>query len=185
MIDHSLHKPHPATINGQLLWPDRDASFVSPSGKEAIIFSMYTDYHREHTYHFYTNEIPQLIVSKMGLNYENGDLVDDDTLKSQIIATTLTIADSIPQRYFQSNFGFSLGDSPDKAKKLYGNPHRTKRIGRQLFEYWSFQGLDFLANADPPVKPDSHRKFYGWGFSVAIEFIHQKAVAIIFSEGIP
>ena len=185
MLLAQLHKNRPAILNGQFSWPKEKATFVSKSGKEALVFSLYTDLHREQTYLFYTGEIPQLVLSRMELNYRNGDLIDDDSLKQAIISAGLSFADTISDSYFKSNFGFSLGASLNSVEKFYGIPHEAKQLGSHLLLHWSFQGLDMLQNAKPPIKPNPYRKFYGWGFDVSIEFNGKKAIAVVFEEGIP
>jgi hypothetical protein len=158
------------------------AWFSNDTLKQTLVFVLYTDYHRLVTYHFLNNDIPFGIIQRMELHTAVGELASDK-LKQKYFKGFLVNTTKIGRSYFKTNKGFKLGDSKEKALKVYGKPDKTTIVnGVQNYE-WDFAG-DILYDSKTKLK----RKILAedsFGHQTTMFFRNNKLIGIIFHNDIP
>ena len=118
------------------------AWFSNDTLKQTLVFVLYTDYHRMVTYHFLNSDIPAGIINRIELHTSDGELASDK-LKQKYFKGFLTQTTKIGRYYFKTSKGFKLGDSKEKAIKVYGKADKTKiENGIEKYE-WDLIGDAF------------------------------------------
>jgi hypothetical protein len=158
------------------------AWFSNDTLKQTLVFVRYTDDHRLVTYHFLNSDIPNGVINRMELHSADGELATFKQ-KQKYFRGYLTQTKKIKQSYFRTNKGFKLGDSKEKALKVYGNPDKTKiENGIEKYE-WDFIG-DILYDGKTNLKGKPLAKD-NYGHQATMFFRNKKLIGIIFHNDIP
>jgi hypothetical protein len=156
--------------------------FVNDTLNQVIVIELYTDLFRTKTYHFYTNNIPDSLISSMWLMKTN-DEVATPQQKIKDFDGFVKQANNVNAAYFKSDKGFSLGDPKQKAIKVYGKPSKQELIGDDIERLeWNFEGELYPQNdklRNRPIVTDS------FGYSVTMYFKNGKLIAQIITNDIP
>lgn len=157
------------------------AWFTNKSIKQTLVFELYTDMHRLVTFHFYNNHIPLTLIDRMEMHTDNGNIAS----LSQEKTFNAFIKSAIPidRKYFETNKGFKLGDSKQKALSVYGIPgKKTIKGGFEVLE-WKYAG-DMLYNGKDDLngKPLAENNY---GHQATMLFKNDKLIAIILHNDIP
>jgi len=158
------------------------AWFSNDTLKQTLVFVLYTDYHRMVTYHFLNSDIPAGIINRIELHTSDGELASDK-LKQKYFKGFLTQTTKIGRYYFKTSKGFKLGDSKEKAIKVYGKADKTKiENGIEKYE-WDLIGDAFY---------DGKTKLKGnilaensFGHQTTMFFRNNKLIGLIFHNDIP
>ena len=160
---------------------DEGAWFSNDTLKQTLVFVLYTDYHRLVTYHFLNNDIPFGIIKRMELH--TGHELASDKLKQKYFKGFLTQTTKIRKSYFKTNKGFKLGDSKEKALKVYGKPDKTKiENGIEKYEW------DFIGYISYDGKTKLKRNILAedsFGHQTTMFFRNNKLIGLIFYNEIP
>jgi len=158
------------------------AWFTNDTLSQALVFVLYTDYHRMVTYHFLNNDIPTGIIKRMELLTDNGELAPDK-LKQKYFKGFLESATKIGKSYFVTNKKFKLGDSKEKAIKVYGEPDKISADdGIEKYE-WDFVG-DILYDKTTKLNRDILAAD-SFGHQTTMFFRNNKLIGLIFHNDIP
>ena len=150
--------------------------------KQTLVFVLYTDYHRLVTYHFLNNDIPIGIIQRMELHTAGGELASD-RIKQKYFKGFLAQTTKIARSYFKTNKGFKIGDSKEKALKVYGKPDKTTiENGVEKYE-WGFAG-DILYDSKTKLKRNILAKD-SFGHQITMFFRSNKLIGLIFHNDIP
>ena len=157
--------------------------FSNDTLKETLVFVLHTDYFRNVTYHFLNSDIPPGIIKRMQLHIIGTDNLASDELRKKYFKGFLTQTTKIETFYFTTNKGFKLGDSKEKAFRIYGNPDKAEiESGIEKYE-WDFIGEDFYdGKTDLKGKPLAKNSF---GHQTVMFFRDNKLIGIIFHNDIP
>ncbi|HEV8272055.1 MAG TPA: hypothetical protein VGQ04_12170 [Chitinophagaceae bacterium] len=164
------------------IFEDEGAWFSNDTLKQTLVFVLYTDYHRLVTYHFLNNDIPLGIIQSMELHTAGGDLASDK-LKQKYFKGFLTQTTKIVRSYFKTSKGFKLGDSKEKALKVYGKPDKTKIENGIEKHEWDFVG-DFSYDSKTKLKRNILAED-SFGHQITMFFRNNKLIGIIFHNDIP
>lgn len=170
-----------ASKSGKLVSLDK-VWFANDTLRQALVFELYTDYHRLATFHFYTDNIPEELIRRIEFNIDGGDAA---TNKRKLLDFKgfLPKANRVDGRYFTSEKGFALGDSLQKAMRIYGKPDKTERISGSDIFTWQYEGDQLYDNkTDLHGKPLAKDSF---GHSTTMFFKNNKLVAVILYNDIP
>ena len=163
-------------IDGEGAW------FTNDTLKQTLVFVLYTDYHRLVTYHFLNHDIPLGIIKRMELLTDNYDLAADK-LKQKHFRGFIEQAAKIGRQYFVTNKKFRLGDSKDKALKVYGKPAKIS-VDEGIEQYeWDFTG-DILYDGKEKLKRNILAKD-SFGHQTTMFFRNSKLIGLIFHNDIP
>ena len=158
------------------------AWFTNDTLNQAIVFELYTDYHRLVTYHFYNNDIPAELIDRMELHVNGGELATKSQ-KLKDFHGFLNQATRIDSSYFVTNKGFRLGDTKQKATKSLGNPDKKSMNGGVERLEWAFIGDELYdGKSDLKGKPLAKDSF---GHQVVMYFKDGKLVGLILYNDIP
>jgi hypothetical protein len=158
------------------------AWFSNDTLKQTLVFVLYTDYHRLVTYHFLNNDIPLGIIQRMELQTAPGELASDK-LKQKYFKGFLIQTTKIGRSYFKTNKGFKLGDSKEKALKVYGKPDKITIVnGVEKYE-WNFAG-DILHDSKTKLKRNILAED-SFGHQTTMFFRSNKLIGLIFYNDIP
>ena len=167
--------------SGQLVSHDK-AWFCNDTLDQAIVFVMYTDFHRLITYHFYKDSIPIDLIDRMPLNLANGDLATQEQ-KLIDLEGFLNQSVRIGSSFFVSEYGFKLGDSKEKATQIYGEPDKQTVTGSTEILSWSFRGdMSSSSSSGPENRPIVKNSF---GYDVMMYFKNNKLLAQILYNNAP
>ena len=156
------------------------AWFSNDSLKQTLVFVLYTDGHRLHTFHFVNNDIPPGLIDKMEI-YGNNDIATDKE-KQKDFRGFLTQTTKIDKSYFTTDKGFKMGDSKTKALKVYGKPTKIKmENGIERCE-WDFIGDISYDDKTDRGKPVAESSF---GHQTTMFFRNNKLIGLIFHNDIP
>lgn len=156
--------------------------FSNDSLNQTLVFELYTDYHRMVTYHFYSNDIPTNLIDRMELHIDGGDFATDKQ-KRKDFGGFLKQTTKITSSNFISDKGFKLGDTKEKAIKLYGTAdEQTTSNGFEKLE-WKFIG-DNLYDGKEDLK-DKPLAQGSWGHQVIMFFKNNKLAGQILYNDIP
>jgi hypothetical protein len=175
--DNSSYKKQ----SGQTFSYDR-VWFSNDTLKQILVFELYTDYHRMVTYHFYTNDIPIDLISRMELHIDGGDPASEKQ-KLNDFGGFLKQTTKINSSYFITDKGFRLGDTKQKAIETYGNPDKqTITDGIEKLE-WDFIGNELYdGKTDLKGKPLADNSF---GHQILMYFRNGKLTGQILFNDIP
>lgn len=154
------------------------AWFVNPSLHQAIVFELYTDYHRFVTFCFDYQKVPDLVLERLGLHDEQGELATLEQKKKDLQGF-IDQAKQLDENYFVSNNGIALGMKKEKAFKLNGEPTDNKTVGDIEILEWNFSGDMADSVITEKVAQDS------FGHSVTMFFEKDKLVAQVLFNDIP
>jgi len=150
--------------------------------KQILVFELYTDNHRMLTYHFYDTNIPTQLIKDMEFNVDGGDTASN-AQKLKDFNGFLFKTQKISGGYFITEKGFKLGDSIDKAIKIYGKPDNIETTNGIEIYFWKFTG-DILYDGETDLKDKPLAKD-NYGHQTRMFFRNKKLVGIIFHNEIP
>jgi len=158
------------------------AWFTNDTFQETAVFEMYTDKHRLVTFHFYNDDIPDALIHRMELHV-NGELASFEQKKKNFKGF-MNLATKIDSKYFTTYKGFKLGDSKNKALKVYGKPDSVSTKDGVEKLYWDFFGDVALYDNTfhPAGKPLAKNSF---GHQITMFFRNNKLIGLIFHNDIP
>ena len=161
------------------------AWFVNDSNNQALVISLYTDYHREKLIRFDPHGIPDIVFQSIDLykrktnHYERISREEEPNCLQQF----LEVAARIPSNYFITKKGFTLGISTQEAIKYYGDPHNIKSTSEGKLLIWDFVGEHMLTKEK--AKKYEVYAANSWGYHVKILFKKEKAIAIMMVNDFP
>lgn len=152
--------------------------FINSSKNEFLAFELYTDYHRMLTYHFKTDEIPN-ILDRIELGRNNADENDKEKYFQGLISK-LKPTDF---EKFISNKGIKIGLDKKKLIEIYGTPHKQETVEKIEILKWEFIGDIFYdgkteLNGKPLAKDN-------YGHQVTIFLKNGKVIGQILHNDIP
>ena len=158
------------------------AWFTNDVLKQTLVFELYTDKHRLITFHCNNNDIPDAVIDQMELHV-NGHLATF-AQKKKSFNGFINAATKIDKKYFTTYKGFKLGDSKDKALKLYGKPDSVSINSGVEKIYWDFFGDVELHDGSfhPTARPMAANSF---GHQITMFFRKNKLIGVIFHNDIP
>lgn len=150
--------------------------------KQTLVFELYTDYHRMHTYHFYNNDIPTDLMNRIELHTNDGELASVNQ-KRKDFDGFLKQSTKINSSYFVSNKGFRLGDTKQKIINIYGIADKISlNKGIEKLE-WKFLG-DILYDGKTELNGKSLVK-NNYGHQAILFFKDEKLIGQILHNDIP
>ena len=154
--------------------------FTNQDKNEVLVFELYTDYHRLITYHFDNNNVPEIIVKRMELHVEGGELA---TLvqKTKHFKGLIEQSIEINKNKFISEKGIFLGMSKKRGIEMYGIPDTQEIESGFKTLKWEFIG-DASNEITNHVKPIAMESF---GHSVTMIFRNDSLVGYILYNDIP
>ena len=156
--------------------------FGNDTLKQALVFELYTDYHRLATFSFYTNSFPPDLIKQIELHTQDGEVVSEKQ-KQKDFQGFLNQTVRINSTYFISDKGFKLGDNKQKAIKLYGTPdEQTLNNGFEKLA-WIFTG-DNLYDGKENLKGKALAQD-SYGHHITMFFKGNKLVGQILYNDIP
>ena len=156
--------------------------FKNNALKQIIIFELYTDDHRMVTFHFYSNEPPTELLQRMELHAANGEFATEQQ-KRKDFGGFIKQASPINAKYFISNKGFKLGDTKQKALRIYGKPTKiTRQNGIEKLE-WAFIG-DIMYGGSI-LRKGQRMAFNSFGHQATLYFKNGKLIGLILHNDIP
>ena len=157
------------------------AWFSNDTLKQTLVFILYTDDHRLHTYLFLNSDIPNGIIDDMEL--QSADDLASFKQKQKYFRGFLKQTKKIEQAYFKTDKGFKLGDSKARALKVYGRPDKISNDhGVEKYE-WDFIG-DILYDGKTRLRGKPLAKD-NYGHQAILFFRNNKLIGIIFHNDIP
>jgi hypothetical protein len=156
--------------------------FKNNALKQIIIFELYTDDHRMVTFHFYSNEPPTELLERMELHAANGEFATEQQ-KRKDFGGFVKQANAINANYFTSNKEFKLGDTKQKALRIYGKPTKiTLHKGIEKLE-WAFIG-DIMYDGSI-LRKGQRMAFNSFGHQATLYFKNGKLIGLILHNDIP
>jgi hypothetical protein len=175
LIDANAH----SRKSGEITNPE-GAWFSNDTLKQTLVFVLYTDGHRLYTFHFLNDDIPIGLMDKMEL--QGADDLASNKLKQKYFKGFLTQTTKIKKSYFKTDKGFRLGDSKEKALKIYGKPAKIKTENEVEMYEWEFIGDTFYNEKTDRGKPVAENSY---GHQTTMFFRNNKLIGLIFHNEIP
>lgn len=156
--------------------------YTNDTLKQTLVFELYTDYHRKVIYHFYNNDIPTEIITRMELHAENGELATEKQ-KQKDFNGFIKQSNKINSSYFTTKKGLQLGDKKEKAITIYGQPEiQSTTNGIEQLEWELLGDLIYDGKRDLKGKPLAKNSF---GQQVILYFRNGKLIAQVIHNYIP
>ena len=156
--------------------------FKNNALNQTIVFELYTDDFRMVTFHFYSNEPPTELLERMELHAANGEFATEQQ-KRKDFGGFIKQASPINAKYFISNKGFKLGDTKQKALRIYGKPTKsTLNKGIEKLE-WAFIG-DIMYDGSI-LRKGQRMAFNSFGHQATLYFKNGKIIGLILHNDIP
>lgn len=184
---HNVH-------NGNLQSYDM-AWFKNDTLKQVLAVYLATDYHHFYTFHFYANNIPADLLSGLPIIYGHDTTIAGRQAYEQAQATLpqkqccmqgfIDSANVIATKYFTTQKGFKLGDTKDKAVRMYGLPDSVSTTQGLQKCQWFYRG-DIIAEEDRPLYIQANRVARNsFGHTITMYFKNEKLVAMVLFNDIP
>ena len=156
--------------------------FTNSHLRQTLVFQLYTDNFRDLTFHFSNDDIPAGLIDRMELSREDGDSASNRQ-KEKYFKGFLRHAREIDQRYFRSDKGFAIGDSTEKAMRIYGPPDRRFPDRGVDVWTWTFIGENLYDGKTrlrgKPLARDS------FGYTVTLFFRTGRLIGMILENDAP
>jgi hypothetical protein len=170
------------TLKSHELRSSEKVWFTNKALRQTLVYQLYTDNFHQDIFLFSNDDIPAAIMDHMELYDSTGNYASH-RLRAKFFKGFLPFATPINRKYFVSEKGFVLGDSLQKAIKIYGKPdRRTLAHGVEVLE-WEFEGENaYDGKKDLKGKPLAADNF---GLQITMCFRNERLIGVAFQNAVP